>query len=109
MLSWGRVLIHCLHVPSIIKGRERAASRSVWPAIPIAIRYVSSHTEGSYEGSYFSISFGALKFAGYFSPRIIGPKHLGPRRLATPLARRRSDWLGRVAGHRAGVRASFGC
>src|SRR3954462_8284617 len=49
------------------------------------MRYVSSHTDGSYEGSYFSISFGTLKFARYFSPRIIGPKHWGPTRLSDPL------------------------
>src|SRR4051812_28776138 len=49
------------------------------------MRYVSSHMDGSYEGSYFSISFGALKFAGYLSPRIIGPKHWGPTLLSDPL------------------------
>src|SRR3954469_21528635 len=49
------------------------------------MRYVSSHMDGSYDGSYFLISFGALNFAGYFSPRIIGPKHWGPTRLREPL------------------------
>src|SRR4051812_15440709 len=53
--------------------------------MPIAKRYVSSHTDGSYEGSYFSISFGALKFVRYLSPQIIGLKHWGPTRLSDPL------------------------
>src|SRR3954469_14746108 len=49
------------------------------------MRYVSSQTAGSYEESYFSISFGALKFGGYFSPRIIGRKHFGNSRLSDPM------------------------
>src|SRR4051812_44906515 len=84
------------------------------------MRYVSSHTAGSYEGSYFSISFGALKFGGYFSPRIIGPKHLGPSRLSDPMgspSRRLVRVCRRLSGWRARqlwllmmwVRASMGC
>src|SRR3954463_11730505 len=68
------------------------------------MRYVSSHTEGSYEGSYFSISFGALKFAGFFSPWIIGPKHLGPSRLSDPIgspSRRLVRMCRRSSGWRA--------
>src|SRR3954470_3330388 len=83
------------------------------------MRYVSSQTVGSYEESYFSISFGALKFGGYFSPRIIGPKHLGPSRLSDPIGspsrrlvracRRSSGWRARQLWLLMWVWASTGC
>src|SRR3954467_15956783 len=84
------------------------------------MRYVSSQTAGSYEESYISISFGALKFGGYFSPRIIGPKHLGPSRLSDPMgspSRRLVRVCRKSSGWRARqlwllmmwVRASMGC
>src|SRR3954469_13887266 len=76
--------------------------------------------EGSFEGSYFSISFGALKFAGYLSPQIIGLKHWGPTRLSDPLgspSRRLVRVCLKSSGWRARqlwllmmwVRASTGC
>src|SRR3954471_22696734 len=68
------------------------------------MRYVSSQTAGSYEESYFSISFGTLKFGGYLSPRIIGPKHRGPSRLSDPLGSP-SRWLVRVCRRSSGWRA----
>src|SRR3954468_5374191 len=84
------------------------------------MRYVSSQTAGSYEESYFSISFGALKFGGYFSPRIIGPKHLDPSRLSDPMGspswrlvrvcRKSSGWRARQLWLlMMWVRASMGC
>src|SRR3954470_8679263 len=84
------------------------------------MRYVSSQTAGSYEESYFSISFGALKFGGYFSPRIIGSKHLGPSRLSDPMGspsprlfrvcRRSSGWRARQLWLlMMWVRALMGC
>src|SRR3954465_15387434 len=84
------------------------------------MRYVSSKTAGSYEESYFYISFGALKFGGYFSPRIIGPKHFGPSRLSDPMgspSRRLVRVCRKSSGWRARqlwllmmwVRASMGC
>src|SRR3954468_16635955 len=84
------------------------------------MRYVSSQTAGSYEEPYFSISFGALKFGGYFSPRIIGPKHFGPSRLSDPMGspsrrlvrvcRRSSGWHARQLWLlMMWVRASMGC
>src|SRR3954462_414643 len=84
------------------------------------MRYVSSQTAGSYEESYFSISFGALKFGGYFSPRIIGLKNLGPSRLSDPIGspsrrlvrvcRKSSVWRARQLWLlMMWVRASMGC
>src|SRR3954470_11725984 len=84
MLPGGSLLIHCRCVPSIISGKYRAASRSLWPAIPIAMRYELTQAMGSKEGSYFSTSLGALNGCGYLSPRIMGAKQAGPTRLSEP-------------------------
>src|SRR3954465_4476271 len=91
MLPGGNLLIHCRWVPSIISGRYRVASRSLWPAIPIAMRYESTQTIGSSEGSYYSTSLGALNGCGYLSPWTMGPKHAGPTQLSEPLAS--GGWL----------------
>src|SRR3954447_4486503 len=80
MLPGGSLLIHCWCIPSIISGKYRAANRSLWPEIPIAMRYESTQTMGSSEGSYFLAFFGALNGCGYLSPRTMGPKQAGPTR-----------------------------
>src|SRR3954451_17134896 len=85
MLPGGSLLIHCWCVPSIISGKYRAASRSLWPEIPIAMRYESTQTMGSSEGSYFSTSLGALNGCGYLSPLTMGQKQAGLTQLSEPV------------------------
>src|SRR3954451_21804307 len=49
------------------------------------MRYESTQTIGSSEGSYFSTSLGALNGCGDLSPRTMGLKHAGPTRLSEPV------------------------